>query len=95
MKTLTKSDIIKIEKTKLNYKKVQQFFHCEHCLTKYLKARKAHGGISLLSPQEEMNYEFSSYPFKMPDKTIESILVVWCKTCNRSVWDSRHLTHRY
>ena len=76
MKKLTLTEIKKIASKKLNYKKVQQFLHCEHCMAKYMKARKANSGISLLSPQEEMNYEFSSYPFQMPDKTIENILVV-------------------
>ena len=93
---LTKKQIIETSKVKLRYKKVNRFLHCDHCLTKYLKARRtAPGGNSPESPRDTFHYEMSSYPFQYPNKVNANIVVAWCKTCGRQIWDSRHLTALY
>jgi hypothetical protein len=85
----------KTHKIKLDYDKAQPFLHCDHCLKLYLADRKKNNGTSKASPRDTFHYEASGYPFEFPDTTVENIMVIWCKTCGRPVWDSRHLTHRY
>lgn len=74
-------------KVKLDYKKVSNFLHCGDCLDKYNKSSLRHS----LSPHEAMSYELSGYHFVYPDGKKAHILVVWCRKCKKSVWDSRHL----
>jgi uncharacterized protein with PIN domain len=87
-----KKDIMDVE---LKYEDNTQFLHCEHCLSAYLKEREANDGESDLSPRDAMNYESASQVFTYPDGTTANIFTVWCKTCGRRVWDSRHLTHLF
>lgn len=92
---LTKKQAIKTHKIKLNYKGAGMFLHCKHCLSKYLKARKKNNGVSKESPRGTIHYEASDYVFTYPNGIKANILVIWCKTCGRSIWDSRHLTNLY
>lgn len=92
MPKLSKKDIIKIMSTKLNKDQKDQFFiHCNKCLEKYSNSEER----LKRSPHDAMNYEMSSYPFTMPDKTRVGIAVLWCKRCGNKVWDSRHLTNLF
>ncbi len=63
------------------------FVHCKYCLKEYYSGDFGDGK----SPSEAMNYEISAYPIEMGRRKVARIIVVWCKRCKRSVWDSRHL----
>ncbi len=81
----------KIMAVKLSYKNSKMFLHCQSCLGPFLNSAEH----AKMSPREAMNYEVSSCPFKYPDGMVANIIVVWCKRCGRSVWDSRHMTHLF
>jgi len=63
------------------------FLHCKHCLKEFYSGGFGDGQ----SPSEAMNYEVSAYPLALGKRKFARIIVVWCKRCKRSVWDSRHL----
>ena len=92
---INKADGMAIMSQKIQYKDVHQFLHCQDCLGKYLEDRKNNNGLSTESPRDKFNYEFGALPFTYPDGTTANILSVWCKTCGKSTWDSRHLTHLF
>ena len=71
----------------LDYRRANMFLHCKHCHEEFSAGQFGHGQ----SPREALDYEVSSYPFEAHVGVIENIVVVWCKRCARSVWDSRHL----
>ena len=86
MKKPTEKQIKEIFKTELSQDNVKMYFHCKACLPKkheYFPAGE--------SPQSFMSYEVSSYGFTYPSGVMANILVVWCKKCGKSIWDSRHL----
>jgi hypothetical protein len=87
----SKEEWVDILNTKLDYSKAGMFLHCDHCLTQYLDERDKNQGMSPESPRDTFHYEMSNYPFTYPNNTQVNIVVVWCKTCGRSIWDTRHL----
>ena len=42
-----------------------------------------------MSPSDYGIYEVSTYPYSLEDGEVVDIVVLWCKRCHRSVWDSR------
>lgn len=71
----------------LNYNKAKKFFHCKHCLEQFIGS-ELH---SVMTPRDYGIYEVSTYDFTRPDGQVSEIVVVWCKRCGRTVWDSRSI----
>ena len=84
MKKKIKSSNIDSE-SGLDYSLVKSFMHCAHCMEQFLGS-PLH---DVMTPGEYGLYEASRYPFTYSDGTHADIVVVWCKRCGRSVWDSR------
>ena len=87
----TPAKIKEIENKELNYNKAEDFFHCKYCIEQFLVS-ELH---KTMTPREYGMYEVSSYVFTYPRGKKGSIIVVWCKRCGRSIWDSRNLVARY
>jgi hypothetical protein len=91
MQKPTAEEIKEIEAKELNVNKAKNFFHCGNCIEQFL-------GSSLhkvMTPKEYGLYEVSTYEFAYPNGTRAEIMVVWCKRCGKSVWDSRDFTRLY
>jgi hypothetical protein len=73
------------ESITLDYKKAKRFFHCKNCIEQFLGSELHQS----MTPSDYGLYEASTYAFKQPDGSEPDILVLWCKRCKRSVWDSR------
>lgn len=69
----------------LNYNKALNFLHCKSCIEQFLGS-DLH---KVMTPKEYGLYEASSYEYEHPSGEKEIIIVIWCKRCGRSVWDSR------
>lgn len=93
MKKPTQKEMEIIDKVKLDYDKPEMFLHCKDCMSKFLESADYKSG--LMSPKDWGQYQGSTYPFTYPDRSTANIFVVWCNRCEKSIWDSRHLTHLY
>lgn len=82
---------IETENKELKYGKSKNFLHCAHCIKQFMGSELN----ETMTARDYGMYEVSGYPFVYPDGTRADIVVVWCKRCNRKVWDSRHLTNLY
>lgn len=84
-------ETMKIEISQEGKRDEMMFMHCKHCAEKFIGSEEH----SKKSPRDKFSYEISSYPFTYPNGETCQIFAVWCKTCGRPVWDSRHLTHLF
>ncbi len=63
------------------------FLHCAKCLQEFYDGKFGKGQ----SPGEALSYEATGYLLKTGKNRMARIVVIWCKRCKRSIWDSRHL----
>lgn len=69
-----------------NYEGCGMFLHCKTCIPS-----KVPKGVS---PREFSSYEIATYKAKIGEFNV-GFITIWCKHCNKLVWDSRHLKHAY
>ena len=80
---LTEEQIKKTLNTQLHPENIIQYLQCVECLKKGLPRDE--------SVKSFMHQIGATYGFTYPDGTRAQILVLWCKRCGKSIWDSRHL----
>lgn len=72
----------------LKYENSSLFLHCKNCLNNPPK------GSAGQAPKDFNTLEAATYPVKYPDGHVENVIVIWCHSCQRPVWDTRHLYPR-
>lgn len=83
--------MIEVDTRRLNYNKAVSFFHCKDCIEQFLGSELHES----MTPREYGLYEVSNYEFEYPNGEKAMIIAVWCKRCERSVWDSRDMEKMY
>lgn len=88
---VTKEDIEFLQKADVSYEKAKMFMHCKTCIKDHQEG--VFGGEQ--SPKDALSYAMGSVPLESPEGKVFNVVVVYCKRCEKPIWDSKHLTHLY
>ena len=91
----TKDVLKQVQSFVPDYEDGYSFLHCASCLKEKVAGVFGKGE----SPEEAMSYVAAAVPMPIKEKgkptTNVGVVVVFCRRCKKTVWDSRHLTHAY
>jgi len=82
----TKKEIEALRSLTLERKDCKMFLHCKTCIP--IDVPKGQ------SAEQYGAYELATCAAVIGERRI-NFLTIWCKHCQKLVWDSRHLKHAY
>lgn len=82
----TEEEIGIIRKSVPKRDNISMYLHCKSCIPS-----KMPDGMS---PEAFGSYEIATAKIAVGEKRL-GVITIWCRNCNKLVWDSRHLQHLY